>query len=1604
MSGSGGYVGGLVGENFAAISAISESYWNTETSGQSSSEGGSGLTSAEMRRVASFGGFDFTDTWQIDEYLSFPTLQDNPQDPAPGFAFTVGDGTSGTPYEITTSAQLDAIRGDLDAHYILTEDIELSTATGSGGVFYHGGAGWEPIGENGDEFTGSLDGNGHTITGLYIDRSGDDYVGLFGSLGSGSSVSDLGVEEADVTGDRHVGILVGETDGSITGSYATGEVSGNNRVGGLVGITSSSGSSITGSYSGASVSGGDRVGGLVGYSYGSISESYATASVSGSGGYVGGLVGENFGAISESYASASVSGSGSYVGGLVGFNQPSGTVTDSYATGLVGGTSLFGGLVGRNIGSVFESYWNRETSGQEGGIGLGSGDVTGLNSAGMRRVASFAGFDFGGTWQIEEYLGFPVLQANPQDPPPGDVPASAASAAVGGGTAGQATTVTVTLRDAAGDPATGSGGALALSVAGANAGASFGAPVDNGDGTYAASYTPTVAGTDEIAITLGGVAIPGSPFSSTVTAGPPASVTLSGPASTVAGQVAGPFTLELLDTEGNATTAGGLTGFGLTSTGTTFYADAAGQTEIGELTLAGGASTGLFYYASPSAGEHAITADWSSGPDGDLGQATHDITVTAGTAGALVFAGQPSGAVAGQVWAPAPSVRIEDDSGNLVSGSAAEVTLTLSGGPAGAILSGTLTVAAESGVATFGDLSVAAAGEGYTLAASADGLAGASSTSFEITAGPPASVTLSGPASAVAGQVAGPFTLGLLDTEGNATTAGGLTGFGLTSTGTTFYADAAGQTEIGELTLAGGASTGPFYYASPSAGEHAITADWSSGPDGDLGQATHDITVTAGTAGALVFAGQPSGAVAGQVWAPAPSVRIEDDSGNLVSGSAAEVTLTLSGGPAGAILSGTLTVAAESGVATFGDLSIAAAGEGYTLAASADGLTGASTTSFDITAGLADAGASSAEVPAEGLRGTPTTLTVTLRDAAGNLVAGEPGQLAAAVVSGPNSGAAFSKVTGHGDGTYTLSYTPKQAGADQLAVTVRGEAVDGSPFPHQVAWEVDPPGAPGVPAPTPGDRRVALAWSAPASGGGAPVTGYRVQVSSNAGSGWSEAGGTLAGTSRTVRGLDNQRGYRFRVAAVNAVGPGPWSPPSAVAVPTAPPPDPGGPGGSPPPPGDATGTLDGEPIELTLQVTDDGELLLTDATGTFRLTLAALGLTGDRLPVSSLDQILRLLAAQGASVRISGDGFAPGSWVTVWLFSEPLLLGKLEVGAGGTMGGDLPLPAQIPVGAHTLLVSGLSPSGALRTVSAGVEAAHLAPPSLLAPPSIAGEALEIGAELAADPGTWGGEPAPALTPQWMRCPDDQTTAACVPIAGATGAQYLLASADLGSHLRVRVVADNGIFAADTAWSAPTASAVTPGAGVASGSRAEVPAGVAGEPTTVRVTLRDAHGTAVDGAAGYLALSVASGPNAGAPFGEVAAHGDGVYSAAYTPARPGTDRIEVMLSGMPVDQGIYASQVGPLKNELLPNYPNPFAGPTSIAYAVVAPARVTLQVYDVLGRVVRTLADIERQSPGEHVVEWAPERLAGGVYYYRLVIVPEGGGEPFTKTLPMTYIR
>ena len=155
-----------------------------------------------------------------------------------------------------------------------------------------------------------------------------------------------------------------------------------------------SNSYATGSVSGPSVS----IGGLAGGNSGTISNSYATGSVNadGTGDEVGGLVGYNIGPISNSYATGNVS-NGTDIGGLVGTNGNSnGTVSTSYSTGLVSGTgSSVGGLVGDNSGAVTLGYWNSQVNGATPGIGTGTTTgATGLTTAQMRTAASFTGFTF----------------------------------------------------------------------------------------------------------------------------------------------------------------------------------------------------------------------------------------------------------------------------------------------------------------------------------------------------------------------------------------------------------------------------------------------------------------------------------------------------------------------------------------------------------------------------------------------------------------------------------------------------------------------------------------------------------------------------------------------------------------------------------------------------------------------------------------------------------------------------------------------------------------------------------------------------------------------------------------------------------------------------------------------------------------------------------------------------------------------------------------------------------------------------------------------------------------------------------------------------------
>src|SRR5207302_1854160 len=111
-------------------------------------------------------------------------------------------------------------------------------------------------------------------------------------------------------------------------------------------------------------------------------------------------------------------------------------------------------------------------------------------------------------------------------------------------------------------------------------------------------------------------------------------------------------------------------------------------------------------------------------------------------------------------------------------------------------------------------------------------------------------------------------------------------------------------------------------------------------------------SISSGAATKVVFQVQPSNVASGSPISPAVTVAIEDASGNVVS-STANVTIALGTNPSGGTLGGTLTVAAVSGVASFANLTLDKAGNGYTLAASAASLTGATSSAFNVSAGTA---------------------------------------------------------------------------------------------------------------------------------------------------------------------------------------------------------------------------------------------------------------------------------------------------------------------------------------------------------------------------------------------------------------------------------------------------------------------------------------------------------------------------------------------------------------------------------------------------------------------------------------------------------------------------
>jgi hypothetical protein len=312
----------------------------------------------------------------------------------------VGDGTEGNPYQVSSADHLAWITANSrTAHYIQTANIDLAAA---------GFTNWTPIGGF-NQFTGTYNGNGYSISNLFI-NSTRDQVGLFGYIGSGGMLENIKLENVTVfssTSGAYVGALVGTNMGSVYNCSVSGSVSGGNStyVGGLIGNHSGAVSNCS---SAGNINGGNSasIGGLIGNGDGAVTYNYSTAFVTGGdNANVGGLLGRTYvTSISDNYSTGTVTGGGNAnVGGLVG-EIDDGDVSSSYSTGSVnGGTDAkLGGLVGYGNGVANGCYYlNTAAATSAGGAPL--------TDAQMKKQASFANWDFGGAWFVAEAQSYPVL-------------------------------------------------------------------------------------------------------------------------------------------------------------------------------------------------------------------------------------------------------------------------------------------------------------------------------------------------------------------------------------------------------------------------------------------------------------------------------------------------------------------------------------------------------------------------------------------------------------------------------------------------------------------------------------------------------------------------------------------------------------------------------------------------------------------------------------------------------------------------------------------------------------------------------------------------------------------------------------------------------------------------------------------------------------------------------------------------------------------------------------------------------------------------------------------------------------------------------------------
>ncbi len=543
---------------------------------------------------------------------------------------------------------------------------------------------------------------------------------------------------------------------------------------------------------------------------------------------------------------------------------------------------------------------------------------------------------------------------------------------------------TVLVRDAQNNPI--AGVAVTFAITGGGGSLNGASTVTDGQGLAAvAGWTlGPVAGAN--AVTASASGLPNVGFSATGLAGSATTIALTAgdnQSATVGTAVAVAPAVRVSDANGNGVAGVAVTfavsGGGGSVTGASVSTNASGIATVGSWTL------------GTVAGSNALTATASGLSGSPVG---FSATGTAAAAATIaVNAGDAQTATAGTAVAVAPSVLVTDGFGNPRSGVA--VTFAVAGG--GGSLTGAATTTNASGIATVGSWTLGPAAGANTLTATSAGLSGSPVTfSATGTTGQATTIALNAGngQSAVAGNAV-PIAPSVKITDaGNNPVSGVAVTFAVTGGGGSVL-------PVGSvLTNASGIAAVTSWTLGTTAGSNTLTAT-ATGLTGS--PVTFSATGTAGPAATIVLnGGNGQSATVNTAVATAPSVKVTDANGNVVSG--VSVTFAVTGG-GGSVTGGSATTNA-SGIATVGSWTLGTTAGGNALSATSGTLSG-----------------SPVNFAATGVAGAATTIAVSAGNgqsaAVGTAVAIPPAVLVTDAFGNPKAGVAVTFLVTGGGGSLT---------------------------------------------------------------------------------------------------------------------------------------------------------------------------------------------------------------------------------------------------------------------------------------------------------------------------------------------------------------------------------------------------------------------------------------------------------------------------------------------------------------------------------------------------------------------------------------------------------